>query len=144
VYGISNEEFAKDSNLREIVNLFLRQARRDDYIALNAYLPRNSHTLEVLQKLRQSILEKTGCATTLGFGPRFLHSTGQLHKGGSDRALFLQITREPEQDVEIPGQGITFSILERAQALGDLEALMARQRRVIRVHLTAGQIEDLF
>jgi len=144
VFGIEIEEFARASNLKEIVNLFLRQARRDDYIAINAYLPRNPHTLEVLQKLRQNILEKTGCATTLGFGPRFLHSTGQLHKGGPDRALFLQITREPEQDVDIPGQGISFGILERAQALGDLEALMARQRRVIRVHLTAGQIKDLF
>lgn len=144
VFGIKIEEFARATNLKEIVNLFLRQARRDDYIAINAYLPRNPNTFEVLQKLRRNILEKTGCATTLGFGPRFLHSTGQLHKGGPDRALFLQITREPEEDLDIPRQGITFGILERAQALGDLEALMARQRRVIRVHLTAGQIEDLF
>ncbi|GIV66136.1 MAG: glucose-6-phosphate isomerase [Bellilinea sp.] len=143
VYGIPLTGSESASNLREIIHLFLRQAREEDYIAINAYLPRNSHTIEVLQKLRHRILEETACATTLGFGPRFLHSTGQLHKGGPDRALFLQITREVSEDVEIPGQGITFGILERAQALGDLEALLARQRRVIRIHLTGARIEDL-
>ncbi len=143
VYGIQPEGSHTASNLREIVQTFLRQARKDDYIAINAYLPRNSNTTENLQKLRRAVLEKTRCATTLGFGPRFLHSTGQLHKGGPDRALFLQITQEPAEDVDIPGQGITFGILERAQALGDLEALIARQRRVIRIHLTAGKVEDL-
>jgi len=143
VYGIQLEGLTGASTLREVVQLFLREARKEDYVAINAYLPRNSQTLEVLQKLRHVILEKTGCATTLGFGPRFLHSTGQLHKGGPDRALFLQITREVDQDVEIPGRGISFGILERAQALGDLEALLARQRRVIRIHLTKASVEDL-
>ncbi len=143
IFGKALEGMSNASNLREIIQLFLNQARKDDYIAINAYLPRNPETTQALQQLRRSILEKTGCATTLGFGPRFLHSTGQLHKGGPDRALFLQITREISEDVVIPGQGITFSIMERAQALGDLEALLARQRRVIRLHLTTGQIQDL-
>ena len=86
-----------------------------------------------------ALLARTGCATTLGFGPRFLHSTGQLHKGGPDSGLFLQITADPDKDLEIPGQGLSFSVLERAQALGDYEALAARGRRVLRVHLPSPQ-----
>jgi transaldolase/glucose-6-phosphate isomerase len=78
---------------------------------------------------------KTGCATTTGFGPRFLHSTGQMHKGGPDSGLYLQITAEPVKDLEIPGQGISFGTLERAQALGDYEALAARGRHILRLNL---------
>jgi transaldolase/glucose-6-phosphate isomerase len=77
----------------------------------------------------------------VGFGPRFQHSTGQIHKGGPNTGLFLQITADAAQDVEIPGKGITFGILERAQALGDMEALLARGRRVLRFHLS--QPDDL-
>jgi hypothetical protein len=73
-------------------------------------------------------------ATTLGFGPRFLHSTGQLHKGGPAHGIFLQITAAPEKDLPIPGEGMTFGTLERAQALGDLETLRMRGRRVLRMH----------
>jgi transaldolase/glucose-6-phosphate isomerase len=88
-----------------------------------------------LQEIRTMIGLKTGCATTMGFGPRFLHSTGQLHKGGPDSGLFLQITAEPARDLDIPGQGMSFGILERAQALGDYEALAARERRILRLNL---------
>ncbi|MCS7010008.1 MAG: hypothetical protein NZL98_01385, partial [Anaerolineales bacterium] len=86
-------------------------------------------------ELRLRIRAHTGCATTVGFGPRFLHSTGQLHKGGPNTGLFLQITADPVEDVEIPNQGMTFGVLERAQALGDYEALAARGRRILRLHL---------
>jgi hypothetical protein len=72
---------------------------------------------------------------TVGFGPRFLHSTGQLHKGGPNTGLFLEITSDPVADTDIPGQGMTFGVMERAQALGDFQALQAHDRRVIRVHL---------
>ncbi len=71
----------------------------------------------------------------MGFGPRFLHSTGQLHKGGPPSGLFLQITTNPINDVDIPGQGLSFGVLEKAQALGDYEALSARGRRILRLHL---------
>jgi transaldolase/glucose-6-phosphate isomerase len=90
--------------------------------------------MAMLEAIRISIREKTGCATTIGFGPRFLHSTGQLHKGGPGSGLFLQITAEPEKDLEIPGKGISFGILERAQSLGDYQALLARGRRIMRVN----------
>src|SRR5271157_1200489 len=122
-------------DLRHVVDSFLHTARRGDYVAINAYLPRNPVTAEALQELRLTFRERTGCATTVGFGPRFQHSTGQLHKGGPNRGLFLQITTEPDQAVEIPNQHLTFAILERAQALGDYEALMARKRRLMRIHL---------
>ena len=127
-----------------MIEVFLKQAKPKDYIAINAYLPRNEETFASLQAMRAAIQQHTGLATTLGFGPRFLHSTGQLHKGGANTGLFLQITADPQQDIQIPGQGISFGTLERAQALGDLEALLARQRRAIRIHLLLGTIKELY
>lgn len=131
-------------SLSDVLEIFLKQAKSGDYIALNAYLPRNPLSLTSLQLLRAAILKHTGCATTLGFGPRFLHSTGQLHKGGPNSGLFIQITDNPETELDIPNENITFSALERAQALGDFEALLARDRRVIRIHLLQSGIEDLY
>ena len=114
---------------------FIAATSHGDYVAINAYLPRNSEMKAALEELRFSVRTKTGCATTIGFGPRFLHSTGQLHKGGPASGLFLQITADPVQDLEIPGQGMSFGTLERAQALGDYEALKARGRRILRLNL---------
>ncbi|MBM3151329.1 MAG: bifunctional transaldolase/phosoglucose isomerase [Chloroflexi bacterium] len=118
---------------------FLAQAVSGDYVAINAYLPRNPSVTEALMRLRQAILERTGCATTLGFGPRFLHSTGQQHKGGPASGLFLQLTADPVEDVEIPGQGMTFGALQSAQALGDAGALARRGRRLLCIHLPSPQ-----
>ena len=129
--------------LADVVRSFLGQSREGDYIAINAYLPRNPRMFGRLESLRSYILKATGRATTLGFGPRFLHSTGQLHKGGADNGMFLQITAQPAITLEIPAAGMTFGTLERAQALGDLEALLARGKRAIRIHLVEGEIKDL-
>ena len=88
-------------------------------------------------------MQATGSATTLGFGPRFLHSTGQLHKGGPDNCLFIQITMDYAQsDLAIPGKPFTFGILQAAQAQGDLEALENRKRRVLRLQLKKGIVPD--
>jgi len=106
-----------------------------DFVAINAYLPRNAANSAALTELRLAIRARTGCATTVGFGPRFLHSTGQFHKGGPNSGLFLQITADPLTDVDIPTQKMRFGVLERCQALGDYEALAARQRRILRLHL---------
>jgi transaldolase/glucose-6-phosphate isomerase len=125
------------NNLENLLQSFLSTAQKGDYIAINAYLPRNSEMISVLKDIRVAIRSKTGCATTVGFGPRFLHSTGQLHKGGPDTGLFLQITAEPVKDLEIPGQGMSFATLERAQVLGDYEALAARGRRILRLNLSS-------
>ena len=120
-----------------ILEAFLASARRHDYVAVNAYLPRSPEIAALLQQLRAYASQRTGCAATMGFGPRFLHSTGQLHKGGPDEGLFLQLTADPVEDVDIPTQNITFGTLERAQALGDYEALASRGRRVLRLHLAS-------
>jgi transaldolase/glucose-6-phosphate isomerase len=123
------------NSFAKILADFLSKSREGDYVAINAYLPRDHKMHGVLQKLRKAIRAKTGCATMVGFGPRFQHSTGQLHKGGPNSGLFLQITADPIKDIEIPTQDMTFGVMERAQALGDYEALAARGRRILRVHL---------
>ena len=143
VYGMDLPTFKQAASIKEVVAQFLALAQAGDYVAVNAYLPRNPKTLARLQKLRKNILRRTGKATTLGFGPRFLHSTGQLHKGGANNGLFIQLTTEPARDAEIPTQNLSFKVLERAQALGDLEALLASGRRVIRIHLEKAQATDL-
>ncbi len=123
-------------NAKATLNEFLAKAKRNhDYVAINAYLPRNPVTAELLTTLRSGIRARTGCATTVGFGPRFLHSTGQLHKGGADNGLFIQITADPITDADIPGENMSYGTLERAQSLGDFEALLARERRALRIHL---------
>ncbi len=121
----------------EVIDSFIDLSDAGDYIAINAYVPRNEETEKKLKFLRQQILEKTGRATTLGFGPRFLHSTGQLHKGGANNGLFIQITQENETDLDIPGKDYSFGVLTQAEAQGDLEVLLARDRRAIRIHLQA-------
>ncbi len=144
VYGQAFPGLNGARTIADVVEAFLQHVKGGvDYVALNAYLPRNPRTFSKLQKVRSVVLVRTGCATTLGFGPRFLHSTGQLHKGGGDNGVFIQITADPRIDFEIPDQGIRFATLERAQALGDLEALRSRGRRAIRIHLTSADILDL-
>ncbi|TEU00507.1 MAG: bifunctional transaldolase/phosoglucose isomerase [Dehalococcoidia bacterium] len=119
---------------------FLRQVRPGDYIALAAYLARTSATEARLQSMRLVMRDGTRAATTLGFGPRYLHSTGQLHKGGGDNGVFILLTADDLEDLEVPGQPYTFGVLKRAQALGDLDALRRRGRRVVRLHLS-GDVE---
>jgi transaldolase/glucose-6-phosphate isomerase len=123
------------TSLKTILRGFLKKAKPSGYIAINAYLPRNVEMIEALQGMRVAIRAKTGNAVTAGFGPRFQHSTGQFHKGGPKNALFIQITADPTEDVNIPKEGLTFGTLIRAQALGDYEALIEAGRKVLRVHL---------
>ncbi len=122
------------TSINEILSGFVSNSNEYDFVGINAYLPRNSEMMTLMADLRIAVGEKSNRATTLGFGPRFLHSTGQLHKGGENIGIFLQITIDPLQDLEIPGQNMTFGTLERAQALGDYEALVSRGRRIIRLH----------
>ncbi len=122
---------------------FLDQALPGDYIALQAFLPPTDAHSAILADLRAAIWARTGCAVTVGYGPRYLHSTGQLHKGDAGRGLFITLTGDPAQDVPIPDQpgseaaSISFGILELAQALGDMQALREAGRRVIHFHLGA-------
>ncbi|MFN2451291.1 MAG: bifunctional transaldolase/phosoglucose isomerase [Candidatus Dormibacteria bacterium] len=111
----------------------LRQAGEGDYIALMAYVTPTNENLQALQALRVVIRDRHRRATTMGFGPRFLHSTGQLHKGGPDTGVYVQLVGRDTVDCEIPGQKYTFSVLKQAQADGDLASLRDHGRRVMRV-----------
>jgi len=133
VYGKMEIE-RKEKTTKEIIEGFLT-INTGDYISINAFLPRIEAYENVLQQLRKHLLKKYSVPVTLGFGPRFLHSTGQLHKGGKNNGLFLIISQEAPIDFKIPGEGMNFSILEKAQALGDMQALEQNNRRVLRIHI---------
>jgi glucose-6-phosphate isomerase len=113
----------------------LALAAPGDYVAILAYLNRTPARHERLQRLRLAARARTHLATTLGYGPRFLHSTGQLHKGGPNTGLFVLLTGDEGEDVAIPDTRYGFATLRHAQALGDYEVLERRGRRVIRIHL---------
>jgi hypothetical protein len=115
-----------------------RLAQPGDYIAILAYVPPQRATRELLQHLRMCLRDALGVATTVGFGPRYLHSTGQFHKGGPPKGIFLEITKRDAQKLAIPSLPYGFSVLKQAQAQGDLEALQARGRPVLRLHLEEG------
>ncbi|MCI4327743.1 MAG: bifunctional transaldolase/phosoglucose isomerase [Thermoplasmata archaeon] len=117
------------------VREWLGLCRPGDYVAIQAYLAPSTGTSTLLDELRRKLLLRLRVATTLGYGPRFLHSTGQLHKGGPNTGLFLQIVDAPATDVPVPGAGFTFGQLIRAQAVGDYKALRQKDRRVLRVDL---------
>lgn len=106
-----------------------------DYFAVLAYLPMFADHQRVLQRMRERVLSRYGVATCLGFGPRFLHSTGQAYKGGPNSGVFLQITCEDAHDLPVPGQRYSFGVVKAAQARGDFEVLVSRQRRALRIHL---------
>ena len=118
----------------EALKRWLSQARSKDYIALQAYLPPGRRITECLQNIRLKLLKRTRLATTMGYGPRFLHSTGQLHKGGANTGLFLQIIDEPAFDLAVPETDYSFGRLIKAQAWGDYLALKQKKRRVLRLN----------
>jgi transaldolase/glucose-6-phosphate isomerase len=124
---------ALGADLQSAVAAVLQQVREGDYVAFNAYVPMDEENAEMLRRIRTSVRDARRVATTVGFGPRFLHSTGQLHKGGSDEGVFFQLTYDPPFDLPIPGM-VGFRTLQRAQALGDFESLDKRNRRGIRIH----------
>jgi phosphoglucose isomerase-like protein len=117
-------------------------ARPGDYLALLAYLPPRPELESALQRVRRSWGQALGVVTTAAFGPRYLHSTGQLHKGGPNTGLFVVVTADPASDIEIPEMQTTFGRLERAQANGDVRALLGRGRRVCHVHLSRPEDVD--
>jgi hypothetical protein len=128
---------------------FLSQVGEGDYVGIQAYVKPADATTELLQHLRTRIRNRYRVATTLGYGPRFLHSTGQLHKGDGGAGLFVQFTNTTDRDAPIPDAAgredseVSFGTLEMAQALGDKKALLDNQRRVIRIHLGTDVQGDL-
>ncbi len=129
--------------LAAAVGAWLASCRPRDYVAVHAYLAPSVATSSALDAARRALLERLNVATTVGYGPRFLHSTGQLHKGGPNKGLFLQLVDAPRQDLDVPGAGYTFGELIRAQSLGDYRALRQKQRRVLRVDLGSDPLGGL-
>jgi transaldolase/glucose-6-phosphate isomerase len=116
------------------------QIRTGDYATLLAYIDRSPGHIQVMQRLRRLIRDRTKAATCVGFGPRFQHSTGQAYKGGPNAGVFLQITCDDAKDLPVPGHSYTFGVVKAAQARGDLDVLAERGRRALRAHIT-GDLE---
>jgi transaldolase / glucose-6-phosphate isomerase len=136
--------FADDKNaaalsggktLGEILKTHLSRIGAGDYFAVLGYIPMNAENEKALQAIRMSVRDAKKVATCLGFGPRFLHSTGQAYKGGPNSGVFLQITCDDASDLSVPGQKYTFGVVKAAQARGDFAVLAERGRRALRVHL---------
>jgi hypothetical protein len=129
------------SNPAEALRKFLAQAQDGAYISVHAYIPMNAQNTKLLKAFQKALRDKTKRATTIGFGPRFLHSTGQLHKGDGGKGLFIQFTNAMPEDTPIPDEAgedasaMSFGTLKTAQALGDRQALLEAKRPVIRFHL---------
>jgi hypothetical protein len=123
--------------LAGLLRAHLGRIRPGDYAALLAYVEMSAPHAAVLQGLRTRVRDRYRAATCVGFGPRFLHSTGQAYKGGPNTGVFLQVTCDDAADVPVPGQRYTFGVVKAAQARGDLEVLAERGRRALRAHLGA-------
>jgi len=119
------------------LGVLLKQVGEGDYVAILAYLDRTSETEDAIERVRLAIRDRYRVATTTGFGPRFLHSTGQAYKGGPNTGVFLQITCDDAADLAVPGRGYTFGVVKAAQARGDFQVLAERKRRILRAHLAA-------
>jgi hypothetical protein len=126
-----------DRSMVGYLRAHLSRLRPGDYFAMLAYLAMIDPYEDALQAMRLAVRDRTGAATCLGFGPRFLHSTGQAYKGGPNTGVFLQITCDDGTDIPVPGQKYSFGVVKAAEARGDFAVLAERDRRVLRVHLGA-------
>ena len=132
-----NWNAARGDSLEAVLRAHLRRLDAGDYFALLAYIAMDREHEDLLQTIRGRVFAATKNATCLGFGPRFLHSTGQAYKGGPNTGVFLQITCDDARDLQVPGQKYSFGIVKAAQARGDFAVLLERKRRALRVHLPA-------
>ena len=131
----NRQALAGNESIGGLLKAFLRQLHAGDYFALLAFIEMNDAHRASLQAIRSVVRDRARVATCVGFGPRFLHSTGQAYKGGPNTGVFLQITGDDPEDLPVPGQRYSFGTIKLAQARGDFEVLSARGRRLLRVHL---------
>jgi len=131
------------ATLRDVMKSHLDRINAGDYFGVLGYITMNDENETALQAIRHNVRDAKKVATVLGFGPRFLHSTGQAYKGGPDTGVFLQITCDDKIDFPVPGQKYTFGVVKAAQARGDFAVLAERGRRALRVHLTKNVKSDL-
>jgi transaldolase / glucose-6-phosphate isomerase len=128
-------------SLESVLQAHLARAREGDYVTFLAYVERNAEHTAALQRMRLAVRDARHVATCVGFGPRFLHSTGQAYKGGPNTSVVIQLTCEDAKDVSVPGGNYSFGVVKAAQARGDFKVLVDRERRALRVHLT-GPVEE--
>ena len=140
---LASSDIASQVDLKTLGQDFYSLLESNDYIALLPYVYPDAETEKALLALRDKMMNKTKRAVLFGFGPRYLHSTGQLHKGDGNNGVFLILSSEPKNDIKIPGQNYTFGQLCNAQALGDFQALQEKGRRVIKLHLTQPVVESI-
>ena len=126
---------AEARSLADCLRLHLNRLTTNDYFALLAYMQRNAQHEAALERLRLRVRDRKRVATCLGFGPRYLHSTGQAYKGGPNSGVFLTLTCDHAEDVPLENRKLSFGAVELAQAQGDFEVLNERDRRAMRVHL---------
>lgn len=145
LYG-NEEELSRagsEGTLGSALRAFFGTVRPGDYVAMMAYMPSTGEHEGLFQDARVAVRDTLKVATTFGYGPRFLHSTGQLHKGGPNTGVFIQITCDVLHDLPIPGQDYTFGTLIRAQSMGDLQSLQKHGRRAIRLHIKGDHAEGV-
>ncbi len=124
-----------DGSVQAHLVALLRSIAPGDYVGILAYVERSHRHIAALQGIRKRIRDRKRVATVLGFGPRFLHSTGQAYKGGPNTGVFLQLTHDTPEDIPVPGRRYSFKVVEQAQARGDMGVLVERGRRVVRLDL---------
>ncbi|ARP89521.1 transaldolase [Bordetella genomosp. 9] len=139
-YG--DRALAADGTVEGVLRAHLGRLQAGDYAAVLAYIARNAAHERQIAALRATVRDRRKVATVGGFGPRFLHSTGQAYKGGPNSGVFLQITADPARDLPVPGRKISFGTVQAAQAIGDLQVLAERGRRYLRVHIRGGDVES--
>jgi transaldolase/glucose-6-phosphate isomerase len=137
-------DMVEEPTLGQLLSAHFANVEDGDYFAVLGYIEMNAANEAALQKIRTRVLERRLSATCLGFGPRFLHSTGQAYKGGANNGVFLQITSDDAQDLPVPGQRFTFGVVKSAQSRGDFQVLLDRERRALRVHLDDIALIDQF
>lgn len=140
---ISGSKFTSESKASDLLQTLIKCISPGDYFAILAYVPMNPANDEILQDIRSKILKAKRVATCVEFGPRFLHSTGQVYKGGPNSGVFLQITVNDSFDLTIPGHRYTFGVVKSAEARGDFSVLASRNRRAMRIHLREDSVSGL-
>ena len=126
-----------------ILRAHFASAQPGDYVGFLVYLERNEAHSASVARMREAVVKAKAVATIAGFGPRFLHSTGQTYKGGPRSGVFLEVTRTPDPDLAVPGRKASFGVVQLAQARGDLDVLASRGQRTLRVHLKTGNLAAL-
>ena len=135
LYDLCTQHQYQHNTMTGLIAAQVNASQAGDYFALLAYLPTTAEIDDKLEEIRRRLRHVTRRAVTVGYGPRFLHSTGQLHKGGANNGIFIQITREEPLDLPIPEAPYSFGVFKTAQAAGDLEALQSKGRRALRLHV---------